>query len=71
MESVEELARKASRLNPSERVQLIEAIFSSLDPPDPAIEKHWAAEAEARYAAYKRGELKATDWEIIQRRYSD
>lgn len=54
-------------LSPKERIQLVEAIFYSLDKPDPDIEKNWIAESETRYEAYKRGELKALDWDAIKK----
>ncbi len=69
MESVEELARKAVVLDPKERIRLVEAILHSLDKADPEIEKSWAAESEARYEAYRQGELQAEDWDEIRKRY--
>jgi len=48
---------------------LVEAILYSLDKPDPDIEQCWIAESEARYEAYKRGELDAIDWEEIKKGY--
>jgi putative addiction module component (TIGR02574 family) len=69
MESVAQLTEKASCLRPTERIQLVEAILSGLDSPDPNIEKIWLAESEARYEAYKRGEIEATDWDEIRSRY--
>ena len=69
MESVDQLARKAFGLQPTERIRLVEAILYSLDKPDPDIEQSWIAESEARYEAYKRGELEAIDWDEIKRRY--
>lgn len=69
MESVEELAKKALFLDPKERVRLMEAILYSLDKSDPEIEKSWIAESEARYEAYKRGELQAEDWDEIRNSY--
>ena len=69
MESVEELAKKAIVLDPKERIRLVEAILYSLDKVDPKIEKAWIAESEARYEAYKRGELQAEDWDEIRKRY--
>jgi len=69
MDTVEELARKAANLEPSERLRLIEALIYGLDKPDSEIEQAWVAEAEARYEAYKRGELSAVDWEDIRKRY--
>jgi putative addiction module component (TIGR02574 family) len=69
MESVEQLARKAGDLEPADRLRLVEAILFSLDKIDPDIEQGWIAEAEARYEAYRRGEIQAVDWEEIKRRY--
>ena len=67
MESVDQLAQKAIELQPIERIKLVEAILYSLDKPDSEIEKSWIAEAEARYKAYKRGEVGVTDWEKIKK----
>ncbi len=69
MESADELIKEAARLRPIERIRLVEAILYSLDKPDPDIEKSWVAESESRYAAYKRGELEALDWDEIKKRY--
>jgi putative addiction module component (TIGR02574 family) len=69
MESMEQLAKKAIGLSPTERIRLIEAILYSLDKPDADIEKSWIAESEARYEAYTRGELQAIGWDEIRKRY--
>ena len=69
MESVDQLAKKTTGLQPIERIRLVEEILYSLDKPDPDIEQSWIAESEARYEAYKRGELDAIDWEEIKKRY--
>jgi len=71
MESAEQLAKKAMNLNPTDRIRLVEAVLYSFDKPDPDIEKSWIAESEARYEAFKRGELKAIDWDEIRKRYDD
>ena len=67
MESQDQLAKKAIELQPLERIKLVEAILFSLDKPDLEIEKSWVAESEARYEAYKRGEIKVKDWEEIKK----
>jgi putative addiction module component (TIGR02574 family) len=69
METTDQLAKKAMGLNPTERIRLVEAILCSLDKPDPEIEKSWIAESEARYQAYKKGELEAVDWQEEKKRY--
>ena len=68
MESADQLAKKALQLSPIERIRLVEAILYTLDKPDPTIEKSWIAESEARYEAFKKGELKATDWNEVRKR---
>ena len=60
---------KAKLLEPVDRLQLVNALLESLDTPNPEIEKMWAREADVRYDAYKRGKLKATDWEDIKGKY--
>jgi putative addiction module component (TIGR02574 family) len=69
MESVNQLAKKALELQPTERIRLVEAILYSLDKPDSDIEQSWIDESEARYDTYKRGELEAIDWDEIKKRY--
>ena len=69
METLDQLAKKAIGLRPIERIRLVEAILYSLDKPDSDIEKSWVAESEARYKAYKRGELEAYDWDEIKKGY--
>ena len=63
------ILESAKMLNPIEKLQLIEALLESLDKPDSEIEKIWIKEADERYQAYKRGELKSTGWEEIKKRY--
>ena len=63
------ILEKAKKLKPIEKLQLVDALLESLDKPDPEIEKLWIKEADERYEAYKRGELKSTDWEEIKKRY--
>lgn len=69
MESLDKLAQKALELKPVERIRLVEAILYSLDKADPDIEESWKVEAEARYEAFKRGELEAVGWDEIKKRY--
>jgi len=69
MESLDKLAQRALELKPVERIRLVEAILYSLDKADPDIEESWKVEAEARFEAFKRGELEAVDWDEIKKRY--
>ncbi|MBK8908752.1 MAG: addiction module protein [Rhodospirillales bacterium] len=58
-ELVEELSRRARDLPPKDRVELLDDILASLDAPDERLDAAWAAEAESRLEAYRRGELNA------------
>jgi len=64
-----ELQRKALNLKPIDRIRLIEVILDSLDKVDTDIEKNWVAESESRYSAYKKGNIKAIDFEKIKKKY--
>lgn len=57
------LISEALRLKLPERFIVIEALITSLDIPDPQIEKEWAKEAERRLQAYKKGKLKTISFE--------
>ena len=52
------LLEEALALPINERADLVERLLSSLDPPEPEVEKLWALEAEDRIEAFERGELK-------------
>ena len=62
------LEREAMRLPPKDRALLADALLGSLD--DEAareVEVAWTREAEARLAAYRRGELSAVDGPTVLR----
>jgi putative addiction module component (TIGR02574 family) len=53
------ILREALALPPLERAEFADALLSSLDRPDPAIDAMWAAEAEERIKAFDAGDIKA------------
>ncbi len=55
----EQVLSEALSLPPSERAQLAERLFSSLDISREELDRLWANEADSRIDAYERGELKA------------
>ncbi len=66
------LEREALRLPPHERALLADVLLGSLD--DEAvrqIESEWATEAEARLAAYHRGEVPALEGPTVLRELRD
>jgi putative addiction module component (TIGR02574 family) len=55
-----EIEKKARRLPPAERERLAERLLAPLAKTRlTAVEEAWVAEAERRYAAWKRGQCKA------------
>ena len=60
-----ELEKNILKLNAIEKIHLIEKLISSLDKPDPEIEKSWIKEAEARFSAYEKGNLKTIPFENV------
>lgn len=65
----QELQEKALNLKVIDKIHLIEKMLESLDKVDPEIEKEWAAESEARYDAYRKGQIKAIPLDEIKGKY--
>jgi putative addiction module component (TIGR02574 family) len=59
MATREEILKEMLALPAQERAEIIDALLSSLDEPDHAMDALWVREAEARLDAWDRGELKA------------
>ncbi len=57
----DQVLHDALALTPAERAQVAESLLSSLDRPDPAIDRLWFKEAQDRLAAHDRGEMDAID----------
>ncbi|MDQ1638461.1 MAG: hypothetical protein QOF62_1800 [Pyrinomonadaceae bacterium] len=60
-----EILEQILALPPSDRAELADNILASLEPSDPNLLKLWAAEAEDRVAAFKRGEMEAILAEVV------
>jgi putative addiction module component (TIGR02574 family) len=59
------LLQAALALSPNERFALADGILSSLDAPDPEIDRIWIDEAARRLAAFRRGEVKGIPAEDV------
>lgn len=53
-----ELIEQALRLDPAERLELVDQVLHSLDEPDSTIDRLWLDEAERRLAMYRAGRAK-------------
>lgn len=58
-QAAEAVSAQAVKLPPAERMLVVERILDSLDEPDATLDAAWAAEAQDRLGAYRRGEVKA------------
>lgn len=63
--STNELLDEAMKLNPEERLTLVDALIKSLDEPDKKLDEIWAEEAEERLQAYREGKLEGIPMEKI------
>jgi putative addiction module component (TIGR02574 family) len=60
-----ELLEQALKLDPTERLELVDEVLHSLDRPDPIIDRLWIEEAERRLAAYRDGKVQGIPAEDI------
>lgn len=60
-----ELIEQALKLDPSERLELIDRVLHSLDQPDPAIDRMWIEEAERRLTDYRAGKVRGIPGEDV------
>jgi len=58
------------KLSPVDKLKLVDFLLLSIDKPNPKIEKVWEEEAEDRFNAYERGEIKSEPYEIFMKRFS-
>lgn len=65
----ESILEKALSLSSNERSMLAEKLISSLDVPDSDTDKVWADEADYRYEAYQRGEIKTVSSNEVFAKY--
>jgi len=69
MSTAKDILKEAIRLEPTEKVKLVDQLITSLDKPDKELDKLWAEEAESRLDAYKQGKLKAISLEEVLSKY--
>ena len=65
--TTKELEKQTLNLKPLDKIHLVEKLLISLDKPDPAIEKSWIKESEARIDAYERGNLSTVSYQSVKK----
>ena len=63
------LSAQARKLTPEERVELVDDLLSSLHESDQEMDRLWVEEAQDRWAAFQRGEIKALSLEEVLAKY--
>jgi putative addiction module component (TIGR02574 family) len=66
---VDKLTEEIRELPDVEKLQLVDAILTALDKPDPEIDRVWAEEARKRWAAYKAGRAKTASYEAVMAKH--
>lgn len=69
MAAPNEILKDALNLRPTEKVELIDRLLSSLDNPDKELDELWAKEAEDRIEAYNQGKIKALTLKEVLEKY--
>ena len=65
----DDLERQARGLSPNEKATLARILIEELDPAlDPEVEQLWIAEAQRRYEAFLKGELKTLPGDEVMAR---
>ncbi|MBN2426626.1 MAG: addiction module protein [Calditrichaceae bacterium] len=54
-------------LKSSQKIELIDMLYESLDKPDLDIQQEWIKESEKRYDKYKAGQLKSYSYEEVMK----
>jgi putative addiction module component (TIGR02574 family) len=65
MPSAVEIIREAEALPVEERTLVVESLLRSLNPPDPEIDKKWAAVAKRRLQELRSGRVKPVPGEEV------
>lgn len=63
--TTERLASEIRVLPDIDKLRLLDAILSDLDKADPDLDKIWAEEARARWAAYKDGRASTVSYQDV------
>lgn len=63
--AVEKLVRVIHSLSDVEKLQIVDAILTDLDKPDPAMDRIWAEEARKRWTAYKEGRIPTISYQEV------
>ncbi len=67
--TADKLASEIQALPDDEKLRLVDAILNDLNKPDSEIDRVWAEEARARWAAYKQGLVPTLSYEEVMAKH--
>ena len=70
MSNVAEIIRETESLPVEQRTYVVDSLLRSLNPPDPEIDRKWAAVAKRRLAELRSGRAKPVSGEAVFERIS-
>jgi putative addiction module component (TIGR02574 family) len=65
-ERVKQIADQARQLTADEQAEPVDELLAMMHEPSLEWEKAWAEEAERRWKAYERGEMKSYSWKEVK-----
>ena len=63
--TLRQILEEVRRLEPIERAELLEQLYSTFEPADPSVDNAWSVEVEERLSGYGAGEIDATPLEDV------
>jgi len=63
--TAEKLTQEIHSLSDIEKLQIVDAILTDLDKPDPVMDRIWAEEARKRWTAYKEGRIPTVSYQEV------
>ena len=63
--TAEKLTQEIHSLSDIEKLQIVDAILSDLDKPDPVMDRIWAEESRKRWTAYKEGRIPTVSYQEV------
>ncbi len=62
-----DIKKEIIRLKATQKIQLIDFIYESLDKPDLDVQEEWIKESEKRFDNYKAGKIKSYSYEEVMK----
>ncbi len=62
-----DIKKEITRLKATQKIQLIDFIYESLDKPDLDVQEEWIKESENRFDNYKAGKIKSYSYEEVMK----